>query len=44
MEPETWRFGSDDFPFEVDDFGVHNVNFQGCRPSHHMILVVLRMF
>ncbi len=28
--PNTWRFGSDDFPFQLDDFEVQNVNFPGC--------------
>jgi len=27
MEPQKWRFGSDDFPFQLDDFQVH---FRGC--------------
>ncbi len=28
--PKSWRFGSDDFPFQTGDFQVPAVNFPGC--------------
>ena len=35
LNPKSWRFGSDDSPFQLGDFygdfGVQNVDFQGCN-------------